>query len=426
MNEALDVFFHTTRAGRLERLAGAKLRFRYGEDWVEAGRGPLSLSLPVRTESYEDDECRPFFSGLLPEGEFLKSIARRFHVSAGNVFSVLAEIGGECAGAISLAAEGESPPFLDAPPPEWLDQSRLGVLLAELPERPLLALPGEDDEGVRFSLAGSQDKLPVLWQRDRVGITRGKPPSTHIVKVPMASIEGMVANEAYCMALAATAGMSAAETMPIAAGEAEGLLVRRYDRVRVDDSETVHRIHQEDFCQAAGCDPEEKYQAHGGPGVAECATLIRSHSGSPGADLFAFLDALIFNLLVGNADAHSKNYSLLLEGDESPRLAPLYDLLSTRAYGGRFNRKMAMKYGGEYRPEKIRGRHLDRLAADLEMPPRGVRRRIGEVIERVSGSSESARDYLPGAWQEAPILDRIEAVVDETTDAVQRAAAEPA
>ncbi len=426
MNEVLDVFLHAARAGRLERLAGAKVRFRYDEDWVEAGQAPLSLSLPVCTESYEDDECRPFFSGLLPEGEFLKSIARRFHVSAGNVFSVLAEIGGECAGAISLAAEGESPPFLDAPPPEWLDQRQLGVLLAELPERPLLAIPGEDDEGVRLSLAGSQGKLPVLWQGDRVGITRGRPPSTHIVKVPMSSVEGMVANEAYCMALATTAGLSTAKAMPIAAGEAEGLVVRRYDRVRVDGGETVHRIHQEDFCQAAGRDPEEKYQAHGGPGVAEGAMLIRSRSGSPGVDLFAFLDALIFNLLIGNADAHSKNYSLLLEGDESPRLAPLYDLLSTRAYGRRFSRKMAMKYGGEYRPERIRGRHLDRLAAELEISPRGVRRRIGEVIERVAGASQPARDCLPAAWQDAPIIDRIAAEVEEAAVVLQRAAAEPA
>ena len=422
----LDVYFHASRIGRLERLPGARLQFGYDPDWVHDGHAPLSLSLPIGTKPFDDDRCRPFFSGLLPEGEFLKAIARRFHVSAGNVFSVLAEIGGECAGAVSLAAEGEAPPFLDAPPPEWLDEHRLGILLAELPERPLLAKPGEKDEGVRLSLAGSQDKLPVLWQEARIGITHGRPPSTHIIKAPLASVAGMVANEAYCMALASSAGLSAAETTPIAAEGSESLLVCRYDRIRIDGAEEVHRIHQEDFCQALGCDPEQKYQAHGGPGVAECASLIRSYSGAPGADLFAFLDALIFNLLIGNADAHSKNYSMLLEGSEAPRLAPLYDLLSTRVYGRRFNRKMAMKYGGEYRPERIRGRHLDRLAGDLGIPPRGVRRRLGEVVERVTTSLEAACQRLPEEWRAAPVIDEIAVEVGEAADAIRRAAAESA
>lgn len=423
---ALDVYFHADRAGKLERLTGAKLRFTYTPDWARDGHAPLSLSLPLRIEPYDDEECHPFFSGLLPEGEFLKSIARRFHVSAGNAFAVLAEIGGECAGAISLAPEGENPPFVDAPPPQWLDERRLGVLLAELPERPLLASPGEEDEGVRLSLAGSQDKLPVLWLEDRVGITRGRPPSTHIIKVPLRSVEDMVANEAYCMALASAAGLPTARAMPIAASESEGLLVQRYDRLRVDEGEGVRRIHQEDFCQALGYEPEEKYQAHGGPGVAECAMLIRTHSAAPGADLFTFLDALIFNLLIGNADAHSKNYSLMLEGSESPRLAPLYDLLSTRVYGRRFNRKMAMKYGGEYRPERIRGRHLDRLADDLGIPARGVRRRIGELLERVTASLGPARGQLPDRWQAVPTIEGITAVIDEMSEMTERAAAESA
>jgi serine/threonine-protein kinase HipA len=423
---ALDVFFHADKVGRLERLPGAKLRFAYEADWAENGHTPLSLSLPLRTDPYDDDECRPFFSGLLPEGEFLKAIARRFHVSAGNAFAVLAEIGGECAGAVSLASEGEDPPFLDAPPPEWLDEGKLEILLAELPERPLLATPGEEDEGVRLSLAGSQDKLPLLLEGSRLGITRGRPPSSHIIKVPLRMVEDMVANEAYCMALAASSDMAVAEAVPIAAGEQEGLLVRRYDRRTGGSGETVNRIHQEDFCQALGCSPGDKYQAHGGPAVADCAALLRSRSAAPGADVFSFLDGLILNLLIGNADAHSKNYSLLLEGGEAPRLAPLYDLVSTRAYGRRFDRKMAMKYGGEYRPERIRGRHLDRLAGDLALPPRSVRRRTVEMLERVAGAQETARTRLPVEWQTRPVIDNIDEVITEQRDVLRGALAEPA
>jgi serine/threonine-protein kinase HipA len=421
---ALDVYFHADRIGCLERLPGAELGFTYDAGWARGDNVPLSLSLPLREEPYGDRECRPFFSGLLPEGDFLKAVARRFQVSAGNPFSLLSEIGGECAGAISLVAAGEAPPFLSAPSPEWLTPEKLGVLLAELPSRPLLASPGEDDEGIRLSLAGTQDKLPVLWREERVGITRGRPPSTHIIKAPLSSVEGMVANEAYCLALAAEAGLSVAEARPLSVGDEEGLLVCRYDRLSEDGE--VKRIHQEDFCQALGFRPEEKYQAHGGPDVAACGALIRAHSAIPGADLFAFLDALLFNLLIGNADAHAKNYSLLLEGDGGPRLAPFYDLLSTRVYGRRFSHKMAMKYGGEYRPDRVHGRHLDRLADDLELRQPGVRRRAGELLERIGGAVDRARTRLPQPWQGDEVIDGIEEVVRESAERLARAAAEPA
>jgi serine/threonine-protein kinase HipA len=422
----LDVFLHENRVGTLERLPGAELRFTYDDAWVaDAASSPLSISLPVRGEPFGNAECRPFFAGLLPEGGFLKAVARQFGVSAGNPFSLLAEIGGECAGAVSLVPPGVDLPLQNAPPPDWLSPERFARLLSELPRRPLLA-DFDDGDGIRFSLAGAQDKLPILWRNGRAGITRGRPPSSHILKVPMSEIEDMVANEAFCMALAAEAGLSTAKTMPLAVGDHEGLMVQRYDRVADPEGAGVRRIHQEDLCQALGIPSDDKYQADGGPGVAACGQLIWAHSAAPAPDVFAFLDALFFNLLIGNADGHSKNYSLLLDGGEAPRLAPLYDLLSTRAYGRRFSRKMAMKYGGEYRPDRIRGRHLDRLADDVELAPGGVRRRADEVIERVLAAAPAARGGLPARWQGVAIVDRIEGLVADMVKRLRRAAAEPA
>lgn len=423
---SLDVYLHEDRVGVLERLPQAKLGFRYEAAWVERGGPPVSLSLPVREDPYGDDECRPFFKGLLPEGEFLKAIARAFRVSAENSFTVLAEIGGECAGAISLVAHDGSPPFLSKTQPRWLDEEGLGRLIENLPSPELLEGPDDDGEegGFRLSLAGTQNKLPVLWADGRVGITHGHPPSTHIVKKPAAELRAMVANEAYCLALATGAGLTTAEAAPLAAGRQEGLLVARYDR-RATGSE-VQRIHQEDFCQALGVLPEQKYQAEGGPGVAAAAELIRRQASAPAVDLLAFLDALIFNLLIGNTDAHGKNYSLLLDGDGGCRLAPLYDLLSARPYWP-FKRKMAMKYGGEYRADRIRGRHLDRLAADLGIAPRTVRTHVEEVSERIlSAGIELARNLLPAPWSGAEPLDEIDAFVEETAAALRRVAAERA
>jgi serine/threonine-protein kinase HipA len=420
---ALEVFLHADRVGRLERLPGAELRFRYDSAWLSAADVPLSLSLPLREEAFADRECRPFFAGLLPEGDFLKSIARAFHISAENPFTVLEEIGGECAGAVSLVTPGNEPPFAVAAPPEWLSGEGLEQLLANLPSRPLLIGPG-DDEGVRLSLAGTRDKLPLLLDGDRVGVTRGRPPSTHIVKTPIPTVPEMVANEAYCMALANEVGLRAASAAPIRAGDQEALLVERYDRTRRGHG--IHRVHQEDLCQASGKAPGEKYEAEGGPGVAACAELIRSHAAAPGPTLLRFLDALLFNALIGNADAHSKNYSLLLDGPGAPQLAPLYDLLSTRVYDRRFGRKMAMKYGGEYRPDRIRGRHLDRMGADLGIAARRVRKHAIDISGIAVASAEKARARLPGPWQDARVIDGIVEVIEEFAEVLRQAAAEQA
>lgn len=421
----LDVFLHRDRVGRLKRHEGAQLEFTYEPAWAEDGE-PLSLSLPLQRESFADGECRPFFSGLLPEGRFLKAVARALHVSAGNPFSVLEEIGGECAGAVSLVPGGSVPPFDQSPPPRWLDEGELARILDELPMRPLLIGFAGEEEILRLSLAGAQDKLPLLVEDKRLGITRGSPPSSHIIKKPDLGLPELVVNEAYCLALARHSGLVAAEATPIRADTQEGLLVTRYDRRAGESDEGFRRIHQEDFCQALGFLPDNKYEGEGGPGIAECAALLRAHAVSPARDLLVFLDALLFNLLIRNSDAHSKNYSLLLDGKGGRRLAPLYDLLSASVYGGQYGRKMAMKYGGEYRPRYIRGRHLDRLGDDLEMAPRTVRQHAGELRDRIVAAREGARRSLPAGWQETPLLEEIDATIEEAAETLRKAVAEPA
>lgn len=421
---ALDVYLHRDRVGRLERLPQAKLEFGYESGWLEAGGAPVSLSLPLRAEPFPDESCRPFFSGLLPEGGFLKAVAKALHVSAENPFSVLEEIGGECAGAVSLMPVGTMPPFERSSPPRWLDDEGLARVLAEMPMRPLLVGFEGEDEVLRLSLAGAQNKVGLLSEDGRLAITRGDPPSSHILKKPDLDLPELVANEAYCLNLAREAGLAAIEAEPVSAGDQEGLLVRRYDRVEGGGDGTIRRLHQEDFCQALGFLPEEKYEADGGPGVGACADLLRAHASAPGPELLAFLDALLFNLLIHNADAHSKNYSLLIGEDGSRRLAPLYDLLAVSVYGGRYGRKLAMKYGGEYRPRYVRGRHLDALADDLGVARRTVRRRAGDMTERVVNARVPARAALPERWQQAEVVDRIDGLIDDSTERLRAVAAE--
>lgn len=420
MSDALDVYLHGFLAGTLERKSQARLSFAYAESWVEAGGAPISLSLPARSEAYGHDECAPFFEGLLPEGDFLKAISRTLHVSARNPFQLLAEIGGECAGAISVGPVGGTAPGQKEQPPRWLSESELAGLLADLPERPLLGTIDEED-GFRISLAGAQDKVGVLLEGGRIGLPRGNPPSTDIVKAPIPGVVDPVVNEAFCMTLAAHASLDVARAEPRSADGQEYLLVHRYDRDGA--AEPDGRLHQEDFCQALGLVPAVKYENEGGPNVADCAQLIHRHSAAPARDIIAFLEALVFNFLIGNNDAHSKNYSLLLDGPRAIRLAPLYDLLSI-AVIEEASRKLAMKYGGEKRPSYLRGRHLHRLAAELAVHPALVERRAAETLERVLVVAGDARASLPVGFQDRPVLDRIEKVIGERGTRLRKALAE--
>src|SRR5690606_32636581 len=183
--------------------------------------------LPLQAEPFGDHAARPFFAGLLPEGQLRRLISQQLQVSRQNDFALLAAIGGECAGAITLLPKDAAPPTDHSGGVQWLEEAALATLIDELPRRPMLA--GQD--GLRLSLAGAQDKLPVVFDGQRVGLPLGGYPSTHILKPPIHAVDNSVINEGFCLALARALQLSVAEAQ---VREAEGrrfLLVTRYDRL---------------------------------------------------------------------------------------------------------------------------------------------------------------------------------------------------
>jgi serine/threonine-protein kinase HipA len=405
---ALEVWLYGRRAGLLEQDDG-RMRFAYAADYVAAGGDPLSCSLPLGDREY-GREAETFFANLLPEGEVRTLVARRLGVSAGNDFGLLYAIGGDCAGAVTLlppgadlAATAGGAAGADV---QWLDDSRLATALDELPRRPLLADP---EEGIRLSLAGAQDKLPVVVRDGRIGIPLGRTPSTHIVKTPIARFDDTVANEAFCLALAREIGLSAAAAEIRVAADREFLLVERYDRREVEGG-GVERIHQEDFCQALTVLPQLKYESEGGPGLADCFGVLRDSSTELATDRLALVDAVAFNFLIGNHDAHGKNFSLVL-ADGDVRMAPLYDLVSTAVYPG-LDRKMAMAIGGEYRPDYVRRRHVERFAEQTRpgsAATAAIRRRMLQIAERARAGAPEVAERI-GA---RPVLDRVLETVEQ-------------
>ena len=164
------------------------------------------------------------------------------------------------------------------------------------------------------------------------------------------------------------------------------MLVERFDRA-VGASGLVLRVHQEDMCQALGVPTRLKYQSEGGPSLPDCFTLLTEHGRRPAVDRLALLRATLFNVLIGNADAHAKNFSLM-HGDGGIRLAPLYDLLSTLVYED-LSPRYAMKIGSKGQFKDIRARHWDAFAEAAGLAPAQVRRELKELTQRMPVALEA-------------------------------------
>ncbi len=350
--------------------------FQYDKVWLEQSSIPLSLSLPLRTAPYLDDESHPFFANLLPEEKIRAVITRNLGLSLNNDYGLLARIGGDCAGAVSLQVESEEPKS-ETGTYRQLSLDELNNLLRDLPQRPLLA----GEKGIRLSLAGAQQKLPIYYDEEHYYLGYGAAPSNHIIKPAIENLDGTVANEAFCMALAQAVGLEVPQTFIHQHEETRVFVVKRYDRATTTAG--IKRLHQEDFCQALHIPPEYKYEAEGGPSLAACFDLVRNVSSKAGKDLLSLLNWVIFNVLIGNSDAHGKNISLLLL-PSGPLLAPFYDLLSTRIYSHYgLTESLAMKIGGECDPGALRKEHWEKFAADVGIKPRLILTRVVDLAQKI-------------------------------------------
>jgi serine/threonine-protein kinase HipA len=380
MPRKLDVYLRQELTGQLTQDEHGQMSFSYAESWLKNPNAvPLSHSLPLRKERFSRNECRGFFAGVLPEQAQREIIAKNLGISARNDFAMLEQIGGECAGAVVFIPAGKSLPERNYGYRQ-LNGAQLVEILKQLPRRPLMA--GED--GIRLSLAGAQDKIAVHVSHGQISLPLGGAPSTHILKPAIERFEGIVFNESFCMKLARAVGLHVAKAELGKVESIDYLLVERYDRRWLKESpdgpEHLEREHQEDFCQALGIVPENKYQNEGGPSLKQSFALLRELSSAPVIDLQRLLDAVIYNFVIGNHDAHGKNFSLLY-GHET-RLAPLYDILST-AYYPELSKKMAMKIGGEYVSDKVRPKDFEQLAEEAGLAKPMLKRRVQELAETV-------------------------------------------
>ena len=403
MTRSLTVWWDGVVVGRLVLDRHGAMRFAYDSDWVaDPARPPVSFSLPKRPESFSARLCAPFFEGLLPEGSQRDAVAVALGVSSANTFRLLVALGEEVAGALTLCAEGEVPSVPEADGGRILSDDELVELLDTIRTRPFLA---GREEGLRLSLAGAQSKLPVVVTGDGIAVPSPGQPTTHILKPPIPGLAATTENEAFAMRLAAGLGLKVALAEARVVSGRPFLLVERYDR-RVGADGEVRRLHQEDFCQALGVPSARKYASDGGPGFARCFDLLRRTCTPPAPAVLELLDAAIVQVLIGNADAHGKNYSINYSILHDPlgaaTLAPLYDLMCTVEYP-HLAATLAMKIGRRGTLREFRPGTWDRFARDCGLSAPFVRRRVRELCEMARERCEEVAAELacPGLDEEA-------------------------
>jgi serine/threonine-protein kinase HipA len=384
MSRVLDVYLHEKLAGQLVQENTGQLNFRYDNAYIAAKGFPISLSMPVIDRLYEEKIVRPFFSGLLPDDIARHRLARYLGVSEKNPFALLEIIGGECAGALALYKKGQMPSLPSTDDIQLLDDQQLREMLDLLKRRPLIAGEGE----MRLSLAGAQDKIAVRMVDGKIALVHGTTPTTHILKPAIEDIKDSVQNEVFCLRLARLLGITVPNVGIHWLNNTPYFLIERFDRIYETDKD-VKRLHQEDFCQALSVPPELKYEREGGPSALQCLEILKAHSPQVVSDRLSFIKRLIFNYLIGNADAHGKNYSLLYQqGMSRPILAPAYDLLCTAVYP--VSQKMAMKIGSTYDPSRVYLRHWHGLVPDTGAAKKEWRKSCSQWQKNAKGTPNNS------------------------------------
>ena len=395
--------------GRVRSDARGRLTFVYDNAWRNAEAAyPVSLSMPIAAEEHGPAAIQAFLWGLLPDNEqVLERWAKKFQVSARNVFALISNVGEDCAGAVQFV----TPDRLDAlrsgkeDKIEWLDDAAVAKRLQTLREdHAAWRLPRDTGQ---FSLAGAQPKTALVLKGNKWGIPSGHIPTTHILKPPTGHFDGHAENEHICLQLARELGLPAAETKVTRFEKEIAIVVERYDR-QVSGNDII-RVHQEDICQAMGILPTKKYQNEGGPTPGDVIEILRNYSTDRVADVDTFTDALAFNWLIAGTDAHAKNYSLLLATGPHVRLAPLYDIASILPYDGVQMQKikLAMKIGDEYKLNQIGVRQWQKFAREARLDPDKVRAELTRMAARIPDLVSDIRARAQKEGLENAVIERL-------------------
>jgi serine/threonine-protein kinase HipA len=412
----LLVWKNSELVGRLSVFRSG-LRFEYAAEAIERrglGLPVVSMSLVTSAKAYPDKACRPFFDGLLPEGEARRIIAYDLGIAESDTFGLLEALGRDCAGALLILPAGREPG--DAQPVAGLNElhrEEIDALVANLRFEPFGL-----SETTRVSLGGVQQKLLLTALADgRWALPTTNVASTHILKPAVAGLTGNVENEAVCLRFAGLVGARSASVDVAEFGGRHVLVVERFDRFKTVEGR-IRRVHQETACQALGVPvgaTARKYEDAGGPSLAAVAGLLTRWSIKD--QLEELLRQVAVNVLVGNADAHAMNVSFILGDDGFISLAPMYDVFSTLAYP-QLTTTPGMFVDGIREIRDIGRANLVNEAVKWGLSPARAHDVVAEVIDRSSAALDAALTTVASPARElGPLLhNRITAVASPRSD----------
>jgi serine/threonine-protein kinase HipA len=419
------------RVGVLRSDTRGYMSFEYDKGWLTSPAAyPVSQSIPLRDGTFDHQAIEPFFDGLLPDKKDVRrQIGALFNVAPTDEFGILEHIGRDCAGALMLVPDDPSFSSEDHQPHLTpISTDELSQRIADLPQRPLFV----DEDEVVLSLAGVNDKAAVYIDPDtgEIALPIGGYPSTHILKIDIERLPDSTRTEHFCMKLARTIGLDAAHTKIRIFNDRPVLFVTRFDRAYAQTSTGIRvtRLHQEDFCQALGVNPDVKYEKQGGPDLAAMFALTKQASSIPARDIPKLLGFVIFNFLIGNPDAHAKNYSLIYRqrpANSKPTtvqtaISPLYDVNNGAAFRDCFKiqrPRLAQSIGGCFDPTELDWPHWEAQARMIGSSPTALRKTLLNMATKLQDAIGPLREAFRGTEADSPRLDLIVDDVGKRCDA---------
>ena len=379
----LNVFLYDELVGTITNVGNDRSLFALTQDYIEnAGRSTLSLGFKDSLGELITDfkptntQLMPFFSNLLPEDEMRRYLAERANVNPEREFFLLWVLGQDLSGAITVKpADGEELPPSISDPVDGGEENKDGAM--------------------RFSLAGVQLKFSAV-QSASGGLTipASGMGGSWIVKLPSSKFEGVPENEFSMMELARKIGMDVPETQLLNIGDIENIpdgigqfgnsafAIKRFDRI--DGSGSVHI---EDFAQVFGVYPHDKYKKASMRNIAEVIGIEGQED-----DIAEFTRRLVFNTLIGNADMHLKNWSLIYNDKRSASIAPAYDFVSTIPYIA--DKEAALKVSRSKKFADFTMDELSHLAARARLPEKLVLDTASETVELFHEKWQSEKTNL--------------------------------
>lgn len=416
MASQLTLFLNRELLGTLTLSADAEAyQLAYAPSWL-AGPG-FAISPHLPPGACHSEAVKRFLANLLPEGRWLDELSVDQQISKSNIFGLIAVLGNETSGALTFQAGSDSPQaipttFRPVTPEELRDRiaRRQQVSIARWDGKP------------RLSVAGVQDKLPILiTESGELGFGEGELASTHILKFGQRPEMHMVVNEYCCMELARRVKLPVAKVAMQRFGEPV-LVVARYDR-RLN-AKRVERLHLIDGCQMLNLPPTYKYErpfgkAGEGANIRTGASLAQLFAAChqcriPAAAVRDLLHWTLFQLLIGNSDAHGKNISFFV-GPKGIDVAPAYDLLNIEMYGDEYDRDLAMAVGDTFLSGDIFAYQLAEMCEECHLPQRQVALTLKALGTAVLGVVDSLPAGLALTEEEGVFVERLIGQIKETT-----------